>query len=381
MKAVLMGLSGARNRGCEAIVRSVAPMLHGADITLGSMEPEYDRSVFGGTVRRVVYNGPALKPSLMWAAGAVSRRVIKKDITLPFILGEQKRIVRESDLFVSIGGDIYCYGKPYWLMELNRTALKAGKPAVLFGASVEPKAIDRVLAKDLSSLTHLVVRDSITYDALKGIGAKLTLAPDPAFTLEPERVDLPTGWRDGAMAGINVSPLVTRYEKTPGIILESFKALIAYILENTDCTPVLIPHVMSIGDEDTRMLKPLAEAFPGRVLEIAPVYNACQLKYVISKCRYLAAARTHASIAAYSSGVPALVLGYSVKARGIARDIFGSEDGLVVPAGELQSAEKLIESFQSFEKREEGLRRHLEEVMPDFIGRAKSAGDILRAVL
>lgn len=40
------------------------------------------------------------------------------------------------------------------------------------------------------------------------------------------------------------------------------------------------------------------------------------LKGYISRCRFLVAARTHASIAAYSTGVPALVAGYSVKARG-----------------------------------------------------------------
>ena len=124
------------------------------------------------------------------------------------------------------------------------------------------------------------------------------------------------------------------------------------------------------------MLEPLAAAFPGQVLTVDPAYNAGQLKYVISKCRMLVAARTHASIAAYSSGVPALVLGYSVKARGIARDLFGSEDGLVVPAGELQSAEKLIEAFCAFEKREDELRRRLEDVLPDFIGRARIAGEI-----
>lgn len=41
------------------------------------------------------------------------------------------------------------------------------------------------------------------------------------------------------------------------------------------------------------------------------------LKGYISRCRFLVAARTHASIAAYSTGVPALVAGYSVKARGL----------------------------------------------------------------
>ena len=40
---------------------------------------------------------------------------------------------------------------------------------------------------------------------------------------------------------------------------------------------------------------------------------------------------------AYSSCVPTLVVGYSVKARGIARDIFGTEDRYVLPVQSLQT--------------------------------------------
>jgi hypothetical protein len=50
----------------------------------------------------------------------------------------------------------------------------------------------------------------------------------------------------------------------------------------------------------------------------------------------------------------------------------------VVPAGELQSPGRLIDSFQTLERREDTLRRHLEDILPDFIGRAREAGEILR---
>ena len=45
----------------------------------------------------------------------------------------------------------------------------------------------------------------------------------------------------------------------------------------------------------------------------------------------LRGARTHAVIAAYSSGVPTLALGYSVKAKGLAEDIFGVDTPYVLP--------------------------------------------------
>ena len=42
---------------------------------------------------------------------------------------------------------------------------------------------------------------------------------------------------------------------------------------------------------------------------------------LIAQCELLVCCRTHASIAGYSTGVPTLVLGYSVKAEGIAADL------------------------------------------------------------
>ena len=59
--------------------------------------------------------------------------------------------------------------------------------------------------------------------------------------------------------------------------------------------------------------------------------NCMEIKGIISKCRFFIGARTHSTIAAYSTCVPTLAVGYSIKARGIARDIFGTEDNYVVP--------------------------------------------------
>ena len=66
-----------------------------------------------------------------------------------------------------------------------------------------------------------------------------------------------------------------------------------------------------------------------------------ELKGYIARCRFFVGARTHATIAAYSSCVPTLVLGYSVKSRGIARDLFGNEENYVLPVQSLQEPDEL----------------------------------------
>ena len=57
--------------------------------------------------------------------------------------------------------------------------------------------------------------------------------------------------------------------------------------------------------------------------------NYCQIRYVISKCNIFIGARTHAVISAYSTSVPAIALGYSIKSKGIAKDV-GMPDWSVV---------------------------------------------------
>lgn len=58
-----------------------------------------------------------------------------------------------------------------------------------------------------------------------------------------------------------------------------------------------------------------------RLCRVSQNLNAAQRKDLISRCELLVCCRTHASIAGYSTGVPTLVAGYSVKSQGIGLDL------------------------------------------------------------
>ena len=62
-----------------------------------------------------------------------------------------------------------------------------------------------------------------------------------------------------------------------------------------------------------------------RVILLPNNLTAIQYKGYIARMRFFIGARTHATIAAYSNCVPTMVLGYSIKSRGIAKDLFGEE--------------------------------------------------------
>ena len=86
----------------------------------------------------------------------------------------------------------------------------------------------------------------------------------------------------------------------------------------------------------------------------------------IARMRLFVGARTHATIAAYSSAVPTLTIGYSVKARGIARDLYGGEAGHLLPVQELKSAAQLLGAYDALEKRAEEERLALQKRLPAY---------------
>ena len=372
---------GSRNHGCEALARTTARMLGGA-ATLYSKAPEQDRAYgvaeqmavtkCGETVRRFSPRHIAGKLSKA-AAMYIARSYEYRDF-----LREAKGIC------FSIGGDNYCYGKAYRsLISVDRALIKSGRKTVLWGCSIEPASLsDPELVEDLRSFSLITARESLTYDALCAAGlTNARLYPDPAFTLPVDCRPLPEGFAEGNTIGLNLSPLIMSCETKDGAAFKNFESLIAHIIETTDMQIALIPHVVWDGNDDRVPLRALAERFAdsGRVIVIEDA-NAETLKGVISRCRFFIGARTHATIAAYSTCVPTLVVGYSVKAKGIAKDLFGTYENYVMPVQSLANGDELNGAFDWLMVQEDAIRSHLQTIMPDYIRRAYAAADEVKKI-
>ena len=148
--------------------------------------------------------------------------------------------------------------------------------------------------------------------------------------------------------------------------------VIRHILEDKrDLCVALIPHVVWKSNDDRGPLTELYNEFKdtGRVILVEDA-SAEELKGIISACRIFIGARTHSTIAAYSTCVPTLVLGYSVKSRGIARDLFGTDENYVVPVQKLATEEDLVKAFDYILENEDSIRDRLNTIMPDYISRA-----------
>ncbi len=255
-------------------------------------------------------------------------------------------------LAVSIGGDNYCY--PEMIEDLilaHNVFKKKGFETVLWGCSIEPDSLkDANLLQDLASYDKIYARESITYNALleAGLSAdKLVMRKDPAFELETSKVPTLNGFIPGRTVGINLSPMVIAKEKTEGITIQNYVNFINYILDNTDENVALIPHVVWANNDDRRTLRSLYDEFAGTKRVIMIEDAPCEeLKGYISQCSFFVGARTHSTIAAYSSGVPTLVIGYSVKSRGIATDLFGTIENYVLPVQDLSEPDSLVKAYK-----------------------------------
>ena len=400
-KVVLYFHNGSFNHGCEAICRSITKILKNNKILLYSFNTEEDIFYKLNNILEVK------KLNIVHTHKIPTRRKLSKKLPkgLVTILKKIRRIfvpekkyffdentvynqfenllTDENDIFLSIGGDNYCYGADFLdkLGFINKTLNQRNKKTVLFGCSVEPKDIkeNKVLQEDLKRYSLITARESLTYNALieNGINKNTHLFPDPAFLLDKEILDdLPDNFVSGNTVGLNLSPMVNYFEKEDNIAYENFVELIKYIINNTKMNVALIPHVVYEENDDFEPLTKLYNQFKktNRVCLINKPYNACQLKGVISQCRFMIAARTHASVAAYSTQVPTLVIGYSIKALGIAKDIFGDYKDYVVPVQDLKQNTEVLDAFKILMQNEKKIKEHYKKVMPEYIEKAWLAG-------
>lgn len=383
MKVGLYFHAGSKNHGCEALVRSTVKILGGKDCTLYSIRQQDDLAYHLDECCIVEKNWLPRRNFFSWIFLIVFGKI-------GWIREEEKQhyytLHNSADVMLSIGGDNYCYsGQPRQLAYLNKKLKEKGKKTVLWGCSIEPALLkNQNIVEDLKRYDRITVRESITREALAyaGVNENVRQYADPAFCLEQICLPLPEKFEEGNTIGINVSPLICRYEKKNGAVLENYRNLIRYIIQETDNHIAFIPHVVVEGNDDREVLSQLYHEFEstGRVILIDDM-GCRELKGVISRCRLFVGARTHATIAAYSTCVPTLVVGYSVKARGIAKDLFGTEEHYVLPVQNLKEPKDLVKEFEWLLTHEEEIRDQLKETIPDYIESAMTAGCELKEIV
>ncbi|MBN8641852.1 MAG: polysaccharide pyruvyl transferase family protein [Flavobacteriales bacterium] len=381
MKIVLYYHGGSKNRGCEAIVRSAIPIIKkeipNARIILASLDAPSDQHIPDLDAIIDVSRVNIKKYSLDWFINVFNVKVLKSD---NFAHQKQNQklvdLIAQNDAFLSIGGDNYCYGEQPWLYEINRCIKKANKKLVLWGASIGEEDLSPDKVADLKNYDLILARETLTYEVLASKGlTNIRLCADGAFTMSKDELPLPQGWQDGNTLGFNYSPLVFKMNESSK---NAAFDLIQHIIDTTDMTIALTPHVMIKGNDDSEVLAEFEAKFKAtnRIVMIPNNLNAIQYKGYIARMRFFIGARTHATIAAYSNCVPTMVLGYSIKSKGIAKDLFG-EEKLVLGITEISDATKLINKFEELKSEELQIKEILKNRIPEIQKMSYKAGEYL----
>ena len=382
-KIFLYNHGGSENHGCEALVRTVCELFKEEDLILYSEMPQQDLH-YGiqqfADVKSAKNAYSKLSPSFIKAYYSLKK---KNDYFSIDILPYRKTIkeFRTGDIEISVGGDIYCYDDYPKYIQLHQMICQRGCKTILLGCSLNEKLFnDPKFVEDMKSYDYISARESLTYELLKKAGIKsIGLSPDSAFTLPKEEVQLPSNFIENNTVGINVSPLVMEREQEDNVLLDNYRNLIAYILNKTDYAVALIPHVIWSGNDDRSILNKLYDEFKkSKRIVVIQDCNCMQLKGYIAKCRFFVGARTHATIAAYSTEVPTLVVGYSIKSRGIAKDIFGSEENYVIPVEQIKEENKLTQTFIWLQGNENHIKEHLKKRMPQYINDAEKVKEKIK---
>jgi colanic acid/amylovoran biosynthesis protein len=401
---ILAGNGSYFNRGCEAITRGTVRILrrHFGEpefVAVSSyknrkqyMEQSRNETDPAIVHRKMIQIYRRFDP--MWFA-IQSLRLFRPGMIKHIMYREMKPWLSAASAVLSLGGDNYS-------VYYNRTArnyvylddlvLERGRPMVIWGASIGPfskyPSYEKFMMDHLRRV-HILARESETAGYLAGHGLEenVHLVADPAFVMEPVRP--PEGLvpepGEGAV-GLNLSPLMARFVTggDTGAWRRIAGEIVERILRLTEGEVFLIPHVTGVPSNDDYLfmadaMEATGRAERDRVILVPPVLNGPETKWVIGRMSIFAGARTHSTIAALSSGVPTVSFAYSMKARGINRDIYGHLDWCLEPDD--MTPDLASETLARMSSERDHVRSHLKGMIPVMEERAFSAGEVLKGIL
>jgi polysaccharide pyruvyl transferase WcaK-like protein len=398
---ILQGNGSTSNRGCEAILRSTVKIIQeefGPCRFLNSPPHYYEPEELEDLGAEVIQIMPPRRVlfSKNWISFQLRKRIFSCRLGRQ-IFDPTKQIfdpfVPTSVATLAMGGDNFSldYGVPWTYFAINKGTLRHGKPLVMWGASIGPfrsnPRFESFAARELTKVTLICARESETISYLKGLGISenVRFCPDPAFILEPREICLDKPELEiikKPCIGVNLSPLINRYWKGSQSWLECATSNIRKMLEEIDLPILFVPHVVQPNNNDYDFMKKIMRhlsSYKKRMAILGPEYRCQEIKWIVSKLTTFVGARTHSTIAALSSHVPTISIGYSMKSRGINKDIFGHLDWLV-PFEKLRD-DTLSNVVSRLLKSESNVRNYLTGYMPAYKEKARRAAKYFQEII
>lgn len=345
-RVAIYGMGGLYNYGCEAILRGTVEYIRRVygdevSITYYSRNIEEDYKIVKDI--RIDIINIRRKTNLF-------RKIVSKLVDVfeipetPFFDKEFELIINNSDIIVSVGGDIYTipqylrekkkYRYVNYLVEFGEKAISRGRKIIIYGASIGPfgeytKAVN-YYSHHLNKVDQIVCRETASVKYLKTIGVSdnVVFLPDPAFLVKKNKCLNTENY-----IGVNLSELslVETYGKVSEERLHEICQLLNALSNAAKLPLMLIPHVLSPHttiDNDYLFLGKVFEGLSDDIKEKSVLVKPegfLDAKRYLKQCKIVVAARMHCAVNALIEGVPTIFLSYSQKSRGMSNFIYGNE--------------------------------------------------------
>ena len=277
------------------------------------------------------------------------------------------RIFKNVDVVFDIGqGDSFSdiYGRKRFEMidKIHKTARFFRKPYILLPQTIGPfdnRKIKKEADKTISKAFSVMARDKISYDYVVNNTSQVNVKEyiDVAFFLPYTKSQFDSKYIN---VGINVSALLWNggYNKNNQFELktdykELIKEIISYFIGKSKVKLHLVSHVVNHVrniENDYAIAFDLKKDLPDDRVVLAPLFlTPIDAKDYISGLDFFMGSRMHATIAAFSSGVPVIPIAYSRKFNGLFKDTLDYEYMVDLKNSSNEEAFTMIKS--SFEKR------------------------------
>lgn len=227
---------------------------------------------------------------------------------------------------------------------------------------------------DVLSAREIKSRDALIDDA--NVKKEILLSPDIANMMKFSR----DGNCDNRIIGISTSHQIIRQWNGEEGYVDCIVNLCRHISQTCDMSIVLIPNevqpMSDFNDIDVSLEirdKLNIEGIQVEIIDSAHM-SSTELKNIIASCEVVIASRYHSCVAALSSGVPTLVVGWHYKYEELLH--WYGQDKWGIPTDDCTS-NKLISTFDSFWEGRDESKKIIAEKYPEVRKAVLEAGKIL----
>lgn len=325
------------NKGCIALCYS---MMYLIDVIMSQKQVPYrlilteskeslghHELTIGG--RSIAYESVENARPVSWKKGHLLLTNFKKNFRL-------YKLYRNADCIMDIGqgdsfADIYGSKRFATIDKVHRLARLFKKPYFFLPQTIGPfqnPAIREKAVKSISKAALVMTRDRQSLDYVKELTkgkANVKEYIDVAFFLPYSKIEFNN---DEIHVGLNVSGLLWNggYTRDNQFGLKAdyqhlIRSIINFFLSQKGVRLHLISHVASgvrNAESDYAVLYALWREYHSEQMTLAPFFHTpIEAKDYIAGLDFFMGARMHATIAAFSSGVPVLPMAYSRKFNGL----------------------------------------------------------------